>query len=339
MEGTPTMITIRDDKLEMRFPEAHAHAEFSCHFQRTLRIPDNDEVHFLPPGLGNFPLRNIERYGDRVPDAWRARGGVMLPMFQSEALWISFGWGANYPCLVKVAAGGINAVTGETWSDAVTPDPQNYLVTPGQPWLDGFCVARGEIRQFVAMPLGKGYTAEEQITGRADLGGLQIVVYPMKGEVWEERLRERESESPVSASCGMILSEPLCLDRPMGLGAGGRMRQQINEDDEDFDVWDLEHPRGCFVHIANSLAWQAITGEAPPTMPPTAERYASAGLPWFDWYDDEAAALEGSDVLAGLKTVKTMGEKRREMAIPENAPVGTVKLVPLAPGQVRWFGA
>ena len=44
---------------------------------------------------------------------------------------------------------------------------QNYLVAPDQPWLDGFCVAKGLIRQFVAMPLGKGYTAEAQLTGAA----------------------------------------------------------------------------------------------------------------------------------------------------------------------------
>ena len=37
------------------------------------------------------------------------------------------------------------------------------------------------IRQFVAMPLGAGYTAEEQITGEAEHGGLQIVVVSDEG--------------------------------------------------------------------------------------------------------------------------------------------------------------
>lgn len=32
----------------------------------------------------------------------------------------------------------------------------HYLVAPDQPWLDGFCVQKGLIRQFVAMPLGQG---------------------------------------------------------------------------------------------------------------------------------------------------------------------------------------
>ena len=42
------------------------------------------------------------------------------------------------------------------------------------------------IRQFVAMPQGQGFTAEEQITGTAEHGGLQIIVYPMKREYYEE---------------------------------------------------------------------------------------------------------------------------------------------------------
>ena len=70
------------------------------------------------------------------------------------------------PVAVKVAAGKVCAVSGEPWSDHLDAHPQNYVVIPDQPWLDGYCVEKGIIRQFVAMPLGEGYTAEEQlITG------------------------------------------------------------------------------------------------------------------------------------------------------------------------------
>ncbi len=40
------------------------------------------------------------------------------------------------------------------------------------------------------MPLGDGYTAEEQLTGKAEHGGVQIVVYPMKAAVYERYKRE-----------------------------------------------------------------------------------------------------------------------------------------------------
>ena len=46
--------------------------------------------------------------------------------------------------------------------------------------LTGINAGKGCIRQFVAMPLGKGYTIEEQVTGEANFGGMQIRVVPAK---------------------------------------------------------------------------------------------------------------------------------------------------------------
>jgi len=57
---------------------------------------------------------------------------------------------------------------------------------------DGYCVEKGTIRQFVAMPLGRGYTAEEQVTGQAEHGGLQIVAYPMKAEAYRKLYSRRD---------------------------------------------------------------------------------------------------------------------------------------------------
>jgi hypothetical protein len=34
--------------------------------------------------------------------------------------------------------------------------------------------------KFVAMPLGQGYTVEEQVTGKADHGGLQFDIFPTR---------------------------------------------------------------------------------------------------------------------------------------------------------------
>ena len=84
--------------------------------------------------------------------------------------------GVQYPFVLKVAAGKINAVTGDQWTDGIHCEPQDYVVIPEQPWLDGYCVEKGVIRQFVAMPLGSGYSAEEQLTGEASVGGVQIEV-------------------------------------------------------------------------------------------------------------------------------------------------------------------
>ena len=82
-------ITLKDDALTFEFPEVHPEATFSLEFQRTLRIPDDGNTYPLPPGLGRFPLRHVHDFSEHVPPEWRERQGVMLPMYQSEALWIA----------------------------------------------------------------------------------------------------------------------------------------------------------------------------------------------------------------------------------------------------------
>jgi len=180
------------DTLIFEFPELHRDAVLEVAFHRTLRVPDDGRRHRLPPGLGRFPVRAVDDLGaPAVPPDWRWRGGVALPMWQAEACWTGFSSPAGYPLAVKVAAGKVNALTGAPWSDALDFAARDYMEVPGQPWLDGFCVGKGMVRQFVAMPLGAGYTAEEQVTGRADHGGIQLLVHPMKAAAWEERERVR----------------------------------------------------------------------------------------------------------------------------------------------------
>jgi hypothetical protein len=322
------MITLEGNRLEFRFPDVHRDAACAIEFQRTLRIPDDDKDYPLPPGLGAFPLRHLDDFAQRLPANWHERGGVIMPMHQAEAMWISFGrrgwddYDEGYPFAVKIAAGKINAVTGEAWVNGVNRDPQDYVVLPNQPWLDGYCVAKGVIRQFVAMPLGEGYSAEEQITGAAEHGGVQLIAYPMKAEHWQKILDRRAKErprrftgAPLFANCAAS-AESLV----MGLAPGGRMKQEIYDDPYGLDAWDQRHARRCFVTIANSAAWLAITGERPPTKPPTAKQYSEAGLPWFDYYGGDAKALEGAAKLSGLKSVAMLGKEKGDTPLPENEP-------------------
>jgi hypothetical protein len=115
-------------------------------------------------------------------------------------MWLRFGSATirdrwhPYPLAIKVATGKQCAVTGKAWTYGLRRRPQNYMVAPKQPWLDGYVVKKGMIRQFVAMPLGAGYSAEEQITGTAEHGGLQLAVYPMKREVFDRRFPVRRTE-------------------------------------------------------------------------------------------------------------------------------------------------
>ena len=322
------MIELKQNQLVFRFPEVHKDAVCSIQFQRTLRIPDDNREYPLPPGLDSFPLQHVDDFADRVPDTWKQHGGVFLPMYQAEAMWINFN--GHYPMAIKVAAGKIDAMTGEQWSNQLGTNPQNYLVVPDQPWLDGFSVGQGLIRQFVAMPLGAGFTAEEQLSGEAQHGGLQIVAYPIKASVYEELLKEEE-ELAVHASMAPVMSAPA----EMGLAPGGLMRQEIYEDNFDFDNWELKVRSRCFVHVLNSVQYFEVSGEEPPTEPPTAWEYTEAGLPWFEYYGEDRKALAGAASLAGLDSVAAMQVKQGKGVLKDNEPVQPDKIVPLNSGSVR----
>jgi hypothetical protein len=327
------MIELQDDRLSVQFPDVHREATMRIEFQRTLRIPDDGREYPLPAGLGRFPVRHVDDYAAQVPPQWIDHGGVMLPMYQSEALWLNFS--GSYPFAVKVATGKIDAVTGKTWSNGLHRRPQDYLVIPEQPWLDGYCVEKGVIRQFVAMPLGSGYSAEEQITGEAEYGGIQIAAYPMKRDVYEARFGRR----PVARRglfTGAIPALAASRAAPdMGLAPGGRMRQEIFDDPFDVQDWDREHASRCFVHITNSQVWRAITGQAPPTVPLTAREYRKHHIPWFGYYSDGSTAAEGSTILDKLKSVAQLGQQKGDVPLPENESVTVDEVATLRRGLRR----
>ena len=322
------MIELHDNRLVFRFPEVHEDAALTVNFQRTLRIPDDNREYPLPPGLGSFPLEHVDDHTARAPKSWQRHGGVFLPMYQAEAMWINFG--ASYPMAVKVAAGKINALTGEQWANEMSACPQDYLVVPDQPWLDGFAVRKGTIRQFIAMPLGEGYTAEEQLTGAAEHGGLQIVVYPMTAAVYETQYKSPRVYSALSS-----LSVAESAPPEMGLAPGGLMRQEIYEDDYGFDAWETSVRSRCFLHILNSVQYLAVCGVQPPTMPPTAAEYTDAGLPWFDYYGGDLTALEGADKLANLDSVAAKAWKVGAGTLPGNEPVKPTTVKELGRHRIR----
>ena len=187
----------------------------------------------------------------------------------------------------------------------------------------------GMIRQFVAMPLGEGYTAEEQLTGEAEHGGLQIVVYPIKASHYEV---EEEVDMPIAYAPLRAFSEPV---EEMGLAPGGLMHQEIYEDDYGIDAWDTTVRSRCYVHILNSVQFLSVTGARPPSKPPTARRYTAAGLPWFDYYGGDLKALEGAQKLAGLDSVAVKKLKKGEGVLADNEPVQPKVVKKLGKGKVR----
>lgn len=307
-------------------------AGLSVSFLRTLRIPDDGKTYPLPPGLGRFPIRRVDDYADKVPAEWREHGGVFLPMYQREAMWIAFGGQYWKPRAVKVGVGKVCAITGERWSEKLSRDPQNYLVTPPQPWLDGIAVGKGTIRQFVAMPLGLGYTVEGQVTDEESVGGLQLMVFEPKAGLFPDeppRFERAMSFGALGAPMPARCAPPpaACAGAAMGLAAGGRMKQSIYPDPHGLATWDTEQTSRVFVHIVNSMMWREITGEEAPPTPITARDYAQHGLPWFELYDESLGAVSATETLVKVKSVKAIDAEKSKVPLQDDEPVaiGPVK--------------
>ncbi|MDX1887580.1 hypothetical protein SBI63_29900 [Mycolicibacterium sp. 120270] len=277
----------------------------SVTFQRTLRIPETG-LHPLPPGLGRFPLRRVADYPDTAPAEWLTRGGVMLPIYQREAMWLSF-HGAE-PAALQVGVGKVCAVSGLPWIDHLVADPQNYVPLPEQPWLDGINVGDGFIRQFVAVPLGSGATVEGQVTGQETHGGVQLRAVALTEEALErERQARRDYERCADTGYAGVDAAPVpAASASMGLGAGGRMRQEVYTDERSLADYDESGALRVFVHLCSAAQWTAITGEVPPPTPVDRDAYVAAGLPWFAYYNADANDLAPSEILTKVKSV---GEK------------------------------
>ncbi|MFR9799360.1 hypothetical protein ACL02U_26240 [Streptomyces sp. MS06] len=301
---------VRVDGNTLRLPGGVA-----VRFVRTLRLPETG-THPLPPGLGEFPLRRVSDHPDTVPEEWRARGGVMLPVYLREAMWLSFA-GTSRPAALQVGAGKVCAVSGRPWSGRLSRDPQNYLVLPRQPWLDGINSGKGTVRQFVAVPLGLGATVEGQVTGEEAWGGVQLQTFPLNERElarWREteQLRRKRMRSGAFGAAAGPGAAPAPAAAPagapraraaMGLGVGGSMRQEVYRDDRPLEHWAEEPAGRVFVHLVTPPQWRSITGEAPPPSPVDRAAYTRAGLPWFDYYDRDGEDLAPAEPLEGVKPV------------------------------------
>jgi hypothetical protein len=333
----------------------------SVRFVRTLRLPETG-THALPPGLGEFPVRSVADHPDTVPEQWRVRGGVMLPVYLREAMWLSFG--AAEPAALQVGVGKVCAVSGEPWRNRLARGPQNYVVLPRQPWLDGINSGKGTVRQFVAVPLGLGATVEGQVTGEEVWGGVQLQSFPLGDRAlakWREEQREKRTvvrksaggaygappmmpmaapmaaPGGVPAAAGAAPGGPPRAAAAMGLGVGGSMRQEVYADDRPLDDWSPEPGGRVFVHLVTPPEWRRITGEEPPPSPVDRAAYNRAGLPWFDYYDEDAADLDPGDALSAVKPVgEWLGDDHEPWQPPapgQIVPLGDAPGKPVTDGE------
>ena len=278
---------------------------FAISFQRTLRIPDDGKIYPLPPTLGTFPVHKISDYAERLPKSWR-NNGVFIPMYQREAMWLAFEAASWKPNAVKIGVGRINVLTGEVWEEGLHTEPQDYIVCPTQPWLDGIKSGEGKIRQFVAMPLGEGYTIEAQLTGEERFGGLQVMVFEPNEGIFPDKPPPQKSLGG-GPGAPWAFAAPSSPTQEMGIGAGGQMKQKVYPDPYGIQTWDTSTFGELSIHILNSLQYEKVTGEPPPASPVSAKTYTEYGLPWFEMYDEASSDLPPAEKFDKVKSIQEMG--------------------------------
>ena len=214
----------------------------------------------------------------------------------------------------------------------MTESEGSNLVVPDQPWLDGFSIGQGLIRQFVAMPLGEGFSAEEQLTGEGQHGGLQIAVYPMKASVYEAMTRVQHE--PDLACYASVMSAPL----EMGLAPDGLIRQEI--DLRRRVRFQCLGPDGSFPLLcAHSQQRTVLRRDWRRTAQPATYRLGlhecRPAMVRILRRGSDLKVLAGAMALAGLDSVAAMKLKQGKGTLENNDPVQPQNIKKLDNDRVR----
>ena len=263
------MIELLHDQLTFAFPEIHPDAKLTIEFQRTLRIPDGEREFPLLPGLGRFPLFPVQELVDQGAAPWLEQVEAMLPMYQSEAMWLSFqpsysvAHEAFYPFAVKISAGQKDAISGRTWTTALHRNPQDYLVLREQSWLGGFSNGNGLVHQFVAVPFGNKEIVTAEAGAVDNTGKVQLEVYPLSRHAFELHHPTDSWKAHLLATANPT-TEKGNLTRELHTELEP---QKLNGNPFRHEDWDRDARATYSLHLANSLQWCAMTGSPPPSPP------------------------------------------------------------------------
>ena len=290
---------------------------------------DPDKTSNLPPSLGYFEIYKVADYKDNCPKSWESEG-YFLAMHDKEAMWLSFH--SDEPVALLVGAGGINAVTGEKLGIDLVKD--NYLVTPPQPWLDGWKGEDGAVFQFVTTEYkeGEGLTVGEQIMGdKCKTGGMGFAVHVAKDrEALKEKVYPKqkwllgvdEDSTTTDYDCGesFAFANTKTLSAPsrsshwkaggqnvnrvacseVGVGKGGKITQKVYTDPHGLEVWTEKPEATMAVYLIDGASFTQITGKPMPPLPKDVRDYMGK---WYGLHDKKEKDVPGTDKFTGLATV------------------------------------
>lgn len=239
------MLEINSNDLYFSYPEVHQYANLRVRLYITNGTAEK-----------SLPLHHIDDF-ENVPPEWKKRGGVITPVAPGAFMYLKFVSG--YPFAVKVACGKINALTGKLWENELN-EPQDYLSTKDQEFLTGYKTGKNTVSKFMATKLGDGFTPEEQITGEASFGGIQIICYPLKASVYKAMNNKKISDEPKRNPDVMYSKKRDHLkESTIGLSLSEFENLTIHEDQFGVDSWETSSNDRCYIHLCHSKNWTDYT--------------------------------------------------------------------------------
>ena len=271
-------------------------------FHRTVKVKNSLETSNLPPSLGICDIYKVSDYPNTCPKLWD-KDAYFIAMHDKEAMWVSFQ--SLEPIAMIIGAGKTNVLSGKEFNNKLEED--NYLVTPPQPWLDGWKTENGSVHQFVTTHTGNGKTIGEQL-GNDNDHALSISIFKAKhpeklrnnsfqrpgGVVWgDSETGSLENEEPSYCCRAVCCSE-------MGIGKGGKIKQKIYKDPHGIETW-LESPeKNVKVYLIKASAFSEITGNTLPPLPVEASSYEGT---WYGLKDKDFKDVKGTSVFDELKAI------------------------------------
>jgi len=167
-------------------------------------------------------------------------------------MWIGLGASTAGSTAIRVRLDGLDAITGEPWQPRLAESPQNYVVWPAQPWIEGI---------YRDGRLHSGFSVESAPSLR-----LELSVYGPRSrrDARVESVRARE--------------RPLVLHELDGL-TGERSLAGLVMPDRAGLRWRTRPTATVTVYVAAPSTYRDVTGSEPLGPVAEHERYRGERLP------------------------------------------------------------
>lgn len=231
-------------------------------FQRTRQLEDH-EPSVSSSSYGVLPIARAASSDDTAPS-------VIVPIGDDEAFWLGLETvDEDEPSAVRVVIETptrIDVLTGSVPGEALTDDPQNYIVVPFQRSLEGVWAGRSTARQFVRV-------ARSPVAAPCEV---------MRFEVF----RRRPVIAPVArppAPHGRLHAGPQESNHPEPespeQNAPGHALQRIEPDPYGPSAWQLDASSTVRVRLVSLAEYTALTGHVAPDRLDPSEIYRGWRLP------------------------------------------------------------